>query len=377
MRRVAVLGATGSVGLQALEVIDEHEGLVACGLAAGTSDEALVAAARARGVQAIALQDAAAAARARAAFDGPVLEGRDGVAALAAETGADLVLNAVVGVAGLDATLAALDAGVDVALANKESLVAGAPLVLAARDRNGATLLPVDSEHSALWQLVGGEPFETVTSLVITASGGPFRGRTRAELEHVGVEDALAHPTWRMGAKITIDSATLMNKGLELIEAHVLFGVPLQRIEVVVHPQSIVHALVRLRDGALLAHIGLPDMRVPISYALTYPERAATPAAALDLTRALALTFEPPDLDSFRCLALAREAGEAGGTAPAVLNAANEEAVAAFLDGRCRFLDIAPLVERALEAVPVEELLERPQVDEVDRRARDVVRSSL
>jgi 1-deoxy-D-xylulose-5-phosphate reductoisomerase len=355
VKRVALLGATGSIGSQALEIIAVHPGLEVCALASGSSDLADLAAAH-------------GAQHTQTAGDlVPLLEACE----------PDVVLNAVVGVAGLPATMWALEQGVTLALANKESLVAGAPLVLAARDRNGATLLPVDSEHSALWQLVGGEPFETVLSLVITASGGPFRGRTRAQLEHVGVEDALAHPTWRMGAKITIDSATLMNKGLELIEAHVLFGVPLERIEVVVHPQSIVHALVRLRDGALLAHLGLPDMRVPISYALTYPERAATPAAALDLTQPLALIFEPPDLESFRCLRLARQAGEAGGTAPAVLNAANEEAVAAFLDGRCRFLDIAALVERALEAVAVEELHERRQVDEVDRRAREVVRSVL
>ena len=241
------------------------------------------------GVRTIALADPAAAEAARARFSGRVLEGQAGVAQLAAESGADVVLNAVVGAAGLDATLAALEAGIDVALANKESLVAGGPLVREALARGGARLLPVDSEHSALHQLLAGEEPDAVEALIVTASGGPFRGRSAAELSEVTAEQALRHPTWTMGARITIDSATLMNKGLEIIEAHWLFGVPYERIEVVVHPQSIVHGLVRLRDGALLAHLGLPDMRVPIAYALAYPRRAPVAAARLDLTqRALA-----------------------------------------------------------------------------------------
>ena len=373
MKRVALLGATGSVGRQALDVVDGHDDLQLVALAAGSSDDELVACAQARGVGRIALADEAAASRARARFAGEVLGGAAGVARLAGESGADVVLNAVVGVAGLDATLAALAAGADVALANKESLVAGGPLVLAARDRSGAALIPVDSEHSALFQLLLGEEPGAIEGLVLTASGGPFRGLTRDELAHVTVEQALAHPTWQMGAKITIDSATLMNKGLELIEAHLLFAVPYERIEVVVHPQSMVHALVRLRDGALLAHLGMPDMRVPIAYALTYPERRALSGAPVDLTRPFALAFEPPDTEVFRCLALAREAGEAGGLAPCVLNAANEQAVEAFLAGRCAFSDIAALVADALDAAPREPLRERAQVSEADRAARDVV----
>jgi 1-deoxy-D-xylulose-5-phosphate reductoisomerase len=280
-----------------------------------------------------------------------VLAGDDGVLALVAESGADVVLNAVVGSAGLRASLATFAAGADLALANKESLVAGGDLVTGAARRAGRRLLPVDSEHSALAQCLAGAAPETVTGLVVTASGGPFRGRDAAELAGVTREEALAHPTWTMGAKITVDSATLMNKGLEVIEAHFLFGVPFARIEVVVHPQSIVHGMVRFRDGALLAHLGLPDMRVPISWALTYPERAATPVPTLDLADAFTLEFEPPDEDAFRCLALAREAGETGGTAPAVLNAANEVAVAAFLRGELGFLDIPAVVEAALGAV--------------------------
>jgi 1-deoxy-D-xylulose-5-phosphate reductoisomerase len=376
MKRVALLGATGSIGRQALEVVDLAPDLELVALAARASDAELVAAAAARGVRRIALEDPGAAARAAASFAGEVLVGPEGVAELAAGE-ADVVLNAVVGAAGLDATLAALEAGIDVALANKESLVAGAPLVRAAQARGGARILPVDSEHSALFQLVEREAPEAIESIVLTASGGPFRGRRRDQLAGVTVADALAHPTWRMGAKITVDSATLMNKGLELLEAHVLFDLPLDRVEVVVHPQSIVHALVRLRDGALLAHVGLPDMRVPIAYALHYPERPVTPAPRLDLTRAFALHFEPPDLDAFPCLALAREAGELGGTAPCILNAANEEAVAAFLDARCTFLDIAALVASALDAVPAEPLLQRAQLDEADARARQHVRAAL
>src|SRR4051812_49107791 len=356
MRQIALLGSTGSIGRQAIQVCDADPGLQICGLAAGSDVDGVVREAERLGVRTIALADEQAAAAARGRFRGRVLAGAGGVAQLGAESGADLVLNAVVGVAGLDATLAALEAGLDVALANKESLVAGGPLVLAARDGSGAQLLPVDSEHSALWQLVRGEREQAIESLVLTASGGPFRGRRREELAGVTVEGALAHPTWRMGAKISIDSATLMNKGLELLEAHFLFGVPLERVEVAVHPQSIVHALVRLRDGALLAHLGLPDMRVPISYALTYPERAPTPAARLDLA-SLTLEFEPPDPGVFRCLALARAAGEAGGTAPCALNAANEVAVSAFLAGGLPFPGIADVVERVLgqiEAAPVE-----------------------
>jgi 1-deoxy-D-xylulose-5-phosphate reductoisomerase len=374
--RIALLGATGSIGLQALDVIDAHPGLDVCALAARASDRELVAAATARGVDRIALEDPAAADRARAAFDGHVGSGPDAVAGLAAESGADLVLNAVVGSAGLDATLAALDAGLDVALANKESLVAGGPLVLAARRRTGARIVPVDSEHSALHQLLAREEASAVDSLVITASGGPFRGRTRAELEDVTVAEALAHPTWAMGPRITIDSATLMNKGLELIEAHFLFGLPYEQLEVVVHPQSVVHALVRLRDGALLAHLGLPDMRVPIAYALGGTARLPLDVPRLDLV-GRALEFEPVDEETFPCLALARDAGRAGGVLPCALNAADEAAVEAFVAGRCGFLDIGPLVERALEAADTGPVESREQLRDVDARARAVVQDAL
>ena len=329
MTKIAVLGATGSIGRQALEIIAANPELEACALASGSSE--LEALAAEHGV-------------ARFQTGGDLIELLD-----TAEP--DVVLNAIVGFAGLPATIWALERGVTLALANKESLVAAGELALAAQARGGGLLLPVDSEHSALFQSLEGRAPESVHSLVLTASGGPFRGRTRDELADVTRADALAHPTWQMGPKITIDSATLANKGLELIEAYFLFGVPYERIEVVVHPASIVHALVRFRDGATLAHLGYPDMRVPISFALTYPERAATPIEPLDFSAGLTLEFEPPDLDAFPMLTLAREAGLRGGTYPCAYNAANEVAVAAFLAGRLPFLGIAEVVEETLDAV--------------------------
>jgi 1-deoxy-D-xylulose-5-phosphate reductoisomerase len=374
MRSVAILGATGSIGVQALEIVRDHPELRVCGLAANASADELVAAARTHGVPMISLADPDAAARARSNFDGDVIDGWDSAAKLVRECGADVVLNGMMGAAGLEATLAAFESGADVALANKESLIAGGDLVLAARDRSGRRLLPVDSEHSALAQCLEGAAEGSVDGLVITASGGPFRGYSSSQLEVVTVADALQHPTWSMGAKITIDSATLMNKGLELIEAHLLFGLRYDSIEIVVHPQSIVHGMVRFRDGALIAHLGLPDMRVPISWALTHPERAATPAARLDLTTAFALEFEPPDLAAFPCLRLAREAGEAGGTAPCVLNAANEIAVAAFLAEGIGFADIPGVVENTLNQIESQPLSSLEQVLECNSRARAIAR---
>ena len=377
MRTVAILGATGSVGRQALEIVRDHPDLQLVGLAARGSHAELVAAARELGAGAIALSDPAAAAAARAAFDGEVLTGGAGVVELIRGLRADVVLNAIVGSTGLEATLAALESDSDLALANKESLVAGGELVTDAVRRSGRLLLPVDSEHSALQQCLAGAPPDTLESLVLTASGGPFRGRTREQLAAVTPEQALNHPTWSMGAKITIDSATLMNKGLELIEAHHLFGVGYDRIEVVVHPQSIVHGMARFHDGALIAHVGLPDMRVPISYALTYPDRAATAAPRLDLSRPFSLEFQPPDLEAFGCLALARQAGEAGGTAPCTLNAANEVAVAAFLAGDCRFTQIADTVAAVLDRVDVEPLESVEQVLAADAAARALAQDAL
>jgi 1-deoxy-D-xylulose-5-phosphate reductoisomerase len=368
MKKLVILGCTGSIGTQALEIVSGSEELEVVGLAARSSWEPVVEQASRHGVAAIALADADSAARAGSAWDGRVLAGEEGIRELVAGSGADLVLNGIVGAAGLGPTIVALAEGIDVALANKESLVIGGELTMALAEATGARLLPVDSEHSALFQLVAGQPPGTVDRLVLTASGGPFRGRT--DLAGVSVEDALAHPTWRMGGRITIDSATLMNKGFEAIEAHHLFGVPYEGIAVVVHPQSIVHSLIDLNDGSSLAHLGYPDMRVPISYALHYPERADVEVPRLDLAAAGELTFEEPDPETFACLRLAREAGRAGGTAPCVLNAADEVAVAAFLDGRIGFTAIGAAIERVLEEMPAREPTHFEDLFEVDAEAR-------
>ncbi len=371
-RRLLILGSTGSIGTQALEIVAAAgEELELVGLSAETSWAELVEQARAHGVRRIALADPDAGARAAEAWtDGEVLAGAEGLVRLVVESGADLVLNALVGSAGLGPTVATLGEGIDLALANKESLVVGGELVTALAQATGAQLLPVDSEHSALHQLIAGEAAGTVERLVLTASGGPFRGRTRAQLEDVTAAEALAHPTWTMGGKITIDSATLMNKGLELIEAHHFFGMPYESIDVLVHPQSIVHSLVQLCDGATLAHLGYPDMRVPISYALHYPERAEVPVPRLDLGAVATLTFEPVDEDTFPCLRLARAAARAGGTAPCVLNAANEVAVHAFLGGRLRFNDIPAVIETTLERLPAGPVHAFDSLYEADREAR-------
>jgi 1-deoxy-D-xylulose-5-phosphate reductoisomerase len=343
MTRIALLGATGSIGRQALEVIAANPELE---LVAATSGSTPV--------------------------DGlaPLTQVGGDPTDLLDRAEPDVVLNATLGFAGLPATMWALDRGVTLALANKESLVAAGELALAARRQGGGALIPVDSEHSALFQCAQlGEP----ESIVVTASGGPFRGRARDELTDVAPEDALAHPTWNMGAKITIDSATLANKGLEVIEAHFLFALPYDRIDVVVHPTSIVHGVVRFADGAAMAHLGYPDMRVPISYALSYPRRAATPIPSLDLTDASPLEFFAPDVDTFRLLPLAREAGEKGGTFPCAFNAANEVAVAAFLERRIGFLDIAGLVEDVLGRVDGAPARDLDELREADARARDLV----
>jgi len=349
VRRIALLGATGSIGSQAVEVIESNPELVLCALASGSQPIDELAARF--GVEHIQI-------------------GGDLTRILEASE-PDLVLNAVVGFAGVGATLWALEHGVALALANKESLVAAGELAVAAWKRGGGLVLPVDSEHSALFQCLEGRASETVESVVLTASGGPFRRHSLADLASVSVEDALAHPTWSMGPKITIDSATLANKGLELIEAHHLFDLEYERIDVVVHPTSVVHALVRFRDGATLAHLGYPDMRVPISFALTYPDRRGTPVPSLDFSAGLTLEFEPPDLERFPMLRLAREAGKRGGSLPCAFNAANEVAVAAFLQGRIGFLDVPRLVEDALgevDGAPARDLDELIEVDEEARR---------
>jgi 1-deoxy-D-xylulose-5-phosphate reductoisomerase len=372
VRRILIVGSTGSIGTQALEVVERSPELEVVGLAASSSWELLLEQSRRHGVERLALAEPDSAARAGEHSEIEVLAGPEGLVELITDTDCDLVLNALVGSAGLGPTVAALGEGIDLALANKESLVVGGELVTALAEATGAQLIPVDSEHSALQQLIAGERPGTVDRLVLTASGGPFRDRT--DLDGVTREEALAHPTWDMGGKITIDSATLMNKGLELIEAHHLFGTPYEQIDVVVHPQSIVHALVHLNDGATLAHLGYPDMRVPISYALHYPERADVPVPTLDLVELGALTFEAPDTDTFACLLLAREAAVAGGTAPCVLNAANEVAVHAFLCGELSFTGIARVIESTLAELPARPVRNFSDLYEADATAREVAR---
>jgi 1-deoxy-D-xylulose-5-phosphate reductoisomerase len=346
MKRVIILGATGSIGVQALQVVAASSNLTVVGLSCDRNVKLLVEQAQSLGVDDLAIADETAAAGVPASLypTARIRTGAGGAARLVREVEADLVLNAIVGFAGLESTLASLEAGCPVALANKESLVCAGDLVNGLAARQGLSILPVDSEHSALFQLVAAAGQDAVDSLVITASGGPFRGRPRDELRAVTREQALAHPTWTMGEKITIDSATLMNKGLEVIEARHLFGLPYDRIEVVVHPQSLVHALVRLVDGALLSHLGCPDMRVPIAFALHYPERVHVATRSLDLGAGVTLDFAAPDEVTFPAIGLARKAGVKGDRCTCALNAANEVAVRAFLDGRLGFLGISEVV---------------------------------
>jgi len=372
VRRVLILGSTGSIGVQALEVVAAGTDLTVVGLSCGGRVGELAAQATALGVRDVAVADEAAARGLPPSLYPEMLmrTGPGAAARLVREVEADLVLNAIVGFAGLEATVAALEMGRPLALANKESLVSGGSFVMNLAERAGVTILPVDSEHSALFQLVSGETRAAVERLVLTASGGPFRGRGLEELAGVTPEDTLAHPTWDMGAKISIDSATLMNKGLEVIEAHHLFGVPYSDIEVIVHPQSLVHAMVRLVDGAVLAHLGEPDMRVPIAYALRYPTRGPLKTPRLDLAGTGSFTFEPADTRTFRCLDLARQAGEAGDAHTCALNAANEVAVQAFLATSIGFLGIAEVVARVLEHVEAGVPTEYSQVVEIDSWAR-------
>ena len=355
MKRLVILGSTGSIGTQTLEVVRAlaPSSISIVGLAARRNVTALVAQAREFRPKVVAVADEASAAAAAAALRPlgiTVCSGPAGVEAAAAEAEADLVVNALTGSDGLAPTVAAIEAGCDVALANKETVVMAGRYVLGLARRRGVTILPVDSEHSSLFQLLAGRDPGEVSRLILTASGGPFVDVDADALAHVTVEAALQHPVWDMGDRITIDSATLMNKGLEVIEARWLFDIPSDRIDVVVHRQSVVHGMVGLTDGTCMAHLGVPDMRAPIQYALTYPFREPSLAARLDMHTQLSLTFERPDLARFPCLRLAYEALRAGGTTPACLNAANEVAVGAFLVERLPFLGIPAVVERVLEA---------------------------
>ena len=371
MRSLAILGATGSIGTQALDVVrSEPDRYEVVALGASSSIDLLATQAHEFHPKVVALADESR----RDELDAKVPVGTEVVAgpnALAdVSASADLVLNAVVGFAGLSVTLAALGAGKRLALANKESLIAAGPVVQRARATRGAELIPVDSEHCAVHQCLRAGSHSEVERIVLTASGGPFRGRIRDDLRDVTIDDALAHPTWNMGPKITVDSSTLMNKGLEVIEAHELFGVDYDDIDVVVHPQSIVHSMVEFSDGATIAQLSLPDMRLPIGYALAYPDRIGTPFGRIDWAALGRLDFEPPDREAFSCLALAYEAGRRGETAPAWLNAANEVAVAAFLDGLISWISIADVLTEVLDRHDGTVAESADAVIDVDRRAR-------
>jgi 1-deoxy-D-xylulose-5-phosphate reductoisomerase len=384
-RQISIVGSTGSIGTQAIDVVSRRpDEFRVIAIGANRSVEALIAQARALNPDVVAIADATYGPALKEALPGREVRAGSGALESIATIG-DTVVNGVVGFAGLDVTVAALASGRRLALANKESLIAGAPVVQPARATPGAEIVPVDSEHCAIHQCLGERrhasagdlgafgrpsPAADVNRLVVTASGGPFRGRTGSELETVTIDDALAHPTWKMGPKITIDSSTLMNKGLEVIEAHELFGIGYDDIEVVVHPQSIVHSMVEFCDGATIAQLSNPDMRLPIGYALSYPERFDVAFGALDWRELAQLDFAVPDVGTFRCLALAYAAGRAGGSAPATLNAANEIAVDAFLGGRLGWLDIANVVEETLDACSVTQLGSVEDVLNADSDAR-------
>lgn len=358
VKRVAVLGSTGSIGTQTLDIIGRHpDRLKVTALAAGSNTDLLLKQAKKHGVTRLAVFDSSSAKEAG------IPGGIEAIAELSTAEDVDIVVVSVAGVIGLIPTLAAIEARKQIALASKEVLVAAGEIVMPLVQKHGTLMTPIDSEHSAIFQCLQGYESGQIDELILTASGGPFRGRTRAELKHVTVNDALNHPTWTMGGKITIDSATLMNKGLEVIEAKWLFGVELRQVRVVVHPQSIIHSMIKFTDGSVLGQMGWPDMRLPIQYALLFPERIASDLKPWNPADSPTLSFEEPDERTFPAIQLARQASSAGGTAPCVLNAANEEAVRLFLEGRCGFLQIAEVVQEALsrhkkQSATLESLLE-------------------
>lgn len=380
-KTITLLGSTGSIGTQSLDVI-RAQGYRVHGLAANASVDLLLKQTAEFCPDTVCVVDEAAAERFRAQAAGlphppKILAGKEGLTALAAEE-ADIVLNAVVGIAGLAATLTAIESGRDVALANKESLVTGGSLVTDAVQKNGVHLLPVDSEHSAIFQcLQDAHSAKSLVKILLTASGGPFFGKTRAELEHVTKADALRHPNWSMGAKITIDSASLMNKGLELIEAAWLFGLPAEKIQVVVQRESIIHSMVQFSDNSILAQLGVPDMRIPIQYALTWPERCPGPAPELDFTALRGLSFDVADEETFRCLAACKRAIGKGGLAPCAANGANEEAVRLFLEDKIPFLKIGELVEGVVDSDAFGGSYTLSDVYECDAMARSYVRARV
>ena len=378
MKSLVILGSTGSIGTQALEVC-RRDGYKVVALAAGSNVELLEAQAREFNVKAVAVFNEEKANELKiklADTDVKVLSGVEGVCAVA-EMEADIALNSIVGIAGLRPTLAAIESGKDIALANKETLVTGGDIVNRKAREKGVKILPVDSEHSAIFQSLQGAPKGSLKKILLTASGGPFFGKTRNDLENVTVKEALAHPNWSMGAKITIDSATLMNKGLEVIEAVHLFGVSANDIEVLVHRQSILHSAVELSDGAVIGQLGTPDMRLPIQYALTYPERSNYAFEKLSLSDIGTLTFQKPDTETFRCLPLCISAINEGGLRPTAVNGANEEAVRLFLEGKIKFLQIAELVEKAAYSVENKKDFNLEDILYTDKAARQAVLNNI
>jgi 1-deoxy-D-xylulose-5-phosphate reductoisomerase len=379
-RRLSILGATGSVGTSTLDLVERHpERFEVITLTAARNVAGLADAARRTGARLAVIDDPALLGELEERLAGSGCKAAAGREALieAAAGDAELVMAAIVGCAGLEPVMAAIEAGRSVALANKESLVTAGSLMTEAAAQSGATILPVDSEHNAIFQCLADNRSCDVARLVLTASGGPFRTKSRDEMAVMTPEQAVAHPNWSMGAKISVDSATMMNKGLELIEAHHLFGLPSERIDILVHPQSVIHSMVEYVDGSVLAQLGSPDMRIPIAHALAWPERMATPAERLDLARIGSLTFEAPDLERFPALRVARAALEAGGTAPIVLNAANEEAVGAFLDRRMGFIDIARTVEEAVARTDAAAPRSIAEVIDIDRKARALAKDLM
>ena len=377
MRRISILGSTGSIGTQTLEVVENLGDIRVAALTGNQNIDLLEQQARKFRPEFVAVmqEDKAETLRGRLAdTDVRVLCGMEGLLAAATCDGVDTVVTSVVGNIGLKPTFAAIEAGKNIALANKETLVSAGQLVMDAARRHSSRIYPVDSEHSAIFQSLQGNEGNAIARILLTASGGPFRGKKREELQHITAADALKHPNWSMGRKITIDSATLMNKGLEVMEAKWLFGVEVEQIEVLIHPQSIVHSAVEYEDGAIIAQLGEPDMRVPIQYALTYPKRVKNPFPRIDFAQRSTLTFEQPDTETFRCLALAYRALHTGGTLPAVLNGANEIAVERFLQGELSFLEIPALIERTMDAYTVKYEYTLEDLLEADAWARAFAR---
>jgi 1-deoxy-D-xylulose-5-phosphate reductoisomerase len=365
MKRIAILGSTGSIGTQTLDVVRNNADMKITALAAGHSVDALEKQIREFSPEIAVLYDEKAAEDLKthvADTDTRVLSGMDGLVEMASMTDADVLVTAVVGMIGIRPTLAGIEAGKNIALANKETLVTAGHLIMREAARQHVRILPVDSEHSAIFQCLHGEEHWSVHKLIITASGGPFRGMKTSQLEHITPEDALKHPTWSMGRKITIDSATLVNKGLEVMEAHWLFNVSLEQIQVVVQPQSIIHSMVEFEDGAVMAQLGVPDMRLPIQYALCYPERRFLNGDRLDFTKLKSIEIDQPDMETFKGLPMAIEAATAGGTMPTVFNAANEEAVRLFLDHHIGFLDIYRIIREAMDS---ETVIPDPDLDTI------------